>query len=31
MRENPAAFFLVPDCFKTQKMCNDAVDVDVDQ
>ena len=28
MCENPAAFFLVPDLFKTQKMCNDAVDVD---
>ena len=28
MRENPAAFFLVSDCFKTQKMCNEAVEVD---
>ena len=24
---DPAAFFLVPDLFKTQEMCNDAVDV----
>ena len=28
MRENPAAFFLVPDRFKTQKMCNEALEVD---
>ena len=28
MRENPAAFFLVPDRFKTQKMCSEAVEVD---
>ena len=28
MRENPAAFFLVPDHFKTQKMCNDVSDID---
>ena len=28
MRENLAAFFLVPDRFKTQKMCNKAVEID---
>ena len=28
MRKNPPGFFLVPDRFKTQEMCNDAVDVD---
>ena len=27
MREKPAAFFLVSNRFKTQKMCNDAIDV----
>ena len=27
MHEKPAAFFLVPNRFKTQKMCNDAIDV----
>ena len=27
MRNNPAVFFLVPDCFKTQKMCNEALEV----
>ena len=25
MRENPAVFFLAPDCFKTQEMCEKAV------
>ena len=28
MCENPAAFLLVPDCFKTQEMCIKAVEVD---
>ena len=28
MRENLAAFFLVLDRFKTQKMCNKAVEID---
>ena len=28
MRENPAAFFLVSGCFKTQEMCIKAVEVD---
>ena len=28
MRKNPAGFFLVSDHFKTQEMCNDALDVD---
>ena len=28
MRENPAAFFLVPDRFKTQKMCIKVLEVD---
>ena len=28
MRENPAAFFLVPHCFKTQKMCIKDLEVD---
>ena len=28
MRENLVAFFLVPDRFKTQKMCNKAVEID---
>ena len=28
MRKNPAAFFLVPDRFKTQKLCIMAVNVD---
>ena len=28
MCENSAAFFLVPDRFKKQKMCNEAVEVD---
>ena len=27
MHEKPAAFFLVPNRFKTQIMCNDAIDV----
>ena len=25
---NPAVFFLVPDCFKTQEMCDEALEVD---
>ena len=29
MRENPAAFFLVPDRFKRQKMCIMALEVDL--
>ena len=29
MRENPAAFFLVPDRFKTQKMCIMTLEVDL--
>ena len=28
MFEDPAVFFLFPDCFKTEKMCNEAVKVD---
>ena len=28
MHKNPPAFFLVPDCFKTQKLCIMAVNVD---
>ena len=28
MRNNPAAFFLVPYHFKTEEMCNQAVEVD---
>ena len=28
MREDPAAFFLVPDRFKTQEMCNEVLEVD---
>ena len=31
MRGNPAGFFLVPDCFKTEEMCNDGVDVNPQQ
>ena len=29
MRKNPAAFFIVPDRFKTQKLCIMAVNVDL--
>ena len=31
MRENPAAFFLIPDQYKTQEICNKAVKVDPGQ
>ena len=28
MCEDPAVFFLIPDCFKTEEMCEKAVEVD---
>ena len=28
MRNDPAVFFLIPDCFKTHKMCERGVEVD---